>query len=86
VVTISGEEGIGKPDERIFALTLERLAVLPRSAVMVGDSLRRDIAGAQRAGLRTVWVNRTGASLGEGHMPDAQVADLRRLREVVCAL
>ena len=86
VVTISGEEGIGKPDERIFALTLERLAVPPQAAVMVGDSLRRDIAGAQRAGLKAIWVNRAGASLGEGHRPDAQVADLRRLRDVISAL
>jgi putative hydrolase of the HAD superfamily len=85
-VTISGEEGVGKPDERIFALTLERLAVPPQAAVMVGDSLRRDIAGAQRAGLKAIWVNRTGASPGEGHRPDAQVQDLSGLRDVVCAL
>jgi len=86
VVTISGEEGVGKPDERIFALTLERLAVPPHSAVMVGDSLRRDIAGAQKAGLKAIWVNRTGISAGEGHRPDAQVADLCGLRDVLCAL
>jgi len=86
VVTVSGEVGVGKPDERIFALTLERLGVPPHSAVMVGDSLRRDIAGAQRAGLKAIWVNRTGASLGEGHRPDAQVHDLSRLRDVISAL
>jgi putative hydrolase of the HAD superfamily len=86
VVTISGDEGIGKPDERIFALTLDRLAVPPQAAVMVGDSLRRDIAGAQGAGLKAIWVNRTGVSNAEGHRPDAQVQDLCRLRDVIGAL
>jgi putative hydrolase of the HAD superfamily len=86
MITISGEEGIGKPDKRIFALTLDRLAVLPQAAVMVGDSLKRDIGGAQGAGLKAVWVNRAGASLGEGHKPDAQVHDLSHLRDVIRAL
>lgn len=86
VITISGEEGIGKPDERIFALTLERLAVPPRAAVMIGDSLRRDIAGAQGVGLKAIWVNRAGASPGGEHRPDAQVHDLSGLRDVIDAL
>lgn len=86
VVIVSGEVGIGKPDARIFALTLDRLGVLPRAAIMVGDSLRRDIAGAQGAGLKAVWVNRTGTSLGDGYRPDAQVQDLSTLRDVIGTL
>jgi len=86
VITVSGEEGVGKPDERIFALTLDRLAVPPQAAVMVGDSLRRDIAGAQGAGLKAIWVNRFGASNAEGYRPDAQVHNLSRLRDVIDAL
>jgi putative hydrolase of the HAD superfamily len=86
VITISGEEGVGKPDERIFALTLERLAVPPQAAVMVGNSLSRDIAGAQRAGVKAIWVNRTGVGLAEGLRPDAEVQDLSRLRDVISAL
>lgn len=85
-IIISGEEGFGKPDPRIFALALDRLAAHPGTAVMLGDSLDRDIRGAQEAGLKAVWVNRSGTDLREGVNPDAQVADLRDLRAVVCGL
>jgi putative hydrolase of the HAD superfamily len=86
VVTISGEVGIGKPDGRIFALTLDGLAVPPQAAVMIGDNLRRDIAGAQRAGLKAIWVNRTGVSDAEAYRPDAQVHNLSGLRDVISKL
>ena len=43
-----------------------------RHAVMVGDNLRTDIAGGQKVGMATVWVNRWGAIAGD---PDV-TADL----------
>src|ERR1700692_1505145 len=57
-IIISGDHGFGKPDLRIFRLALERLAVAAHDAVMIGDSLNRDIAGARDAGIRTIWINR----------------------------
>ena len=82
-VVISGEVGIGKPEPGIFLLALERLGVSPQAAVMVGDSLARDIQGAQRAGIRAVWLNREGAALLEGVRPDAMVRGLGELAGVV---
>jgi putative hydrolase of the HAD superfamily len=43
-----------KPDARIFTLALERAGCAPEEALFVGDSLPQDIAGANRAGLRSV--------------------------------
>ena len=57
VVVVSGDEGISKPDPRIFHLALERLGVASADAVMVGDSWAADITGASRAGIRAVWFN-----------------------------
>jgi putative hydrolase of the HAD superfamily len=56
-VVVSGDEGISKPDPRIFQVALERLGVTPEEAVMFGDSWAADIVGAARAGIRTVWFN-----------------------------
>lgn len=56
-VVVSGDEGISKPDPRIFSIALERLGVAPAEAVMVGDSWAADIVGAARAGIRPVWFN-----------------------------
>jgi putative hydrolase of the HAD superfamily len=85
-VVVSGEVGIGKPDPRIFHLTLERLGASPAEAAMVGDSLARDIVGARRAGLTAVWVNRAGASRGDPAaeaVPDVEIAGLSELRDVL---
>jgi len=52
---ISGELGVGKPDRRIFEHALELTGAKPKQTLMVGDSLIRDIAGAGKCGITTVW-------------------------------
>lgn len=79
-VLISGEVGIGKPDPRIFHIALERLGAGPEGAIMVGDNPSRDVLGAQRAGIRSVWINRTGAVLPDGAPePDMEIESLTEL-------
>ena len=50
---------VGKPSPEFFARALQALGVPPERALMVGDDLESDVAGAQRAGMRGVLV-RTG--------------------------
>ena len=47
---------IGKPSPRMFRLALQRLNEKARNAVMVGDQLETDVAGASKAGVHTVLV------------------------------
>jgi HAD superfamily hydrolase (TIGR01509 family) len=56
--------GARKPDEAIFQLALKRLGLQPNKAVYVGDSYAYDILGAQRAGLRSILVDRFGTYEG----------------------
>jgi putative hydrolase of the HAD superfamily len=74
----SSAVGIGKPDARIFELALERIGSTAGAAVMVGDNLQRDIAGAQAAGLRGVWIDRDGRDPGDVR-PDARIESLAEL-------
>ena len=83
LVVISGEVGIGKPDAGVFDLALSRLGVEAPAAVMIGDSLGRDIAGARNAGLGAIWVNRTGAPPSEPVQPDHEVANLTEVLNLV---
>lgn len=52
-VIISAEEGLMKPDERIFRLALERLGVAPGEAVFV-DDFAHNITAARLAGLQAI--------------------------------
>ncbi len=59
-VVISEEAGVTKPDQRIFALALDRLGVTAQESVFIGDSWTNDIAGAVNAGMAAVWLNHNG--------------------------
>ena len=70
--------GVAKPDPRIFLEACRLLGVAPQEAVYVGDDLLLDVQGAQRAGLRAVWMNRIGKlnDLPDQVRPDAEVSSL----------
>ena len=79
-IFISGEVGIAKPDPAIFHLALTQLGVAPEEAVMVGDSLTIDVAGARAAGITAVWLNRDGRQPEAGDpAPDYEIASLSEL-------
>jgi len=82
-IIISGEVGIGKPDPRIFLHIANRLDVSPAETVMVGDSLERDILGAQQAGIRPIWLNRAVDSPPEDAVPFDRIASLADLGDAL---
>ena len=83
-VVVSGELGIGKPDPAIFAHALAALDCDAAASAMVGNSLEHDIAGALRAGLRAVWVNRSGESRPSDLSETVpEIATLRELPETL---
>lgn len=73
--------GCAKPDAAIFHAACKELGVAPEDAVYVGDDVLLDVQGAQRAGLRAVWMNRTGSTRHLEHevVPDAIVSDFHEL-------
>jgi putative hydrolase of the HAD superfamily len=70
----SEEVGVQKPDERIFRVALERVGATAEEAVMIGDAWSTDIAGARAAGVRPIWLNRSG-----GRSPDPEVEEIASL-------
>ncbi len=59
-VVRSIDVGCSKPDPAIIHIALERLGIPAAEAVLVGDSEAYDVVAAQRAGIRSVLVNRSG--------------------------
>jgi FMN hydrolase / 5-amino-6-(5-phospho-D-ribitylamino)uracil phosphatase len=81
-VSVAAHElGVAKPDTAIFLAACKELGVAPEDAVYVGDDVLLDVQGAQRAGLRAVWMNRTGSAKHLEHevVPDAVVRDFDEL-------
>jgi putative hydrolase of the HAD superfamily len=62
-IFVEGELGFGKPDPRVFARALRALGAAPHEALMTGNDLHADVAGAQSAGIRAVWVDHARAGL-----------------------
>ena len=78
-LTISGEIGVRKPNIEIFKVACERAGVLPEEAMLVGDTIQNDIVGANRAGMTSVFINRTSDVLVseiEDEQPDYSVSNL----------
>lgn len=80
--------GTGKPDPKIFLAACESMGVAPSEAVYVGDDPLLDVEGAQRAGLRGVWMNREGLRPNRtmpGHIaPDAVCKNMAALERWLC--
>ncbi len=69
--------GCAKPDPRIFAALATAAGVDEASIWHVGDDPLADVDGAYRAGLVSVWMNRTGAEWpDELRRPDIEVRDM----------
>jgi putative hydrolase of the HAD superfamily len=66
VIVIEGEFGAGKPDEAVYRHALDTLCARAADTCMVGDHLDFDVAGAQRLGMRGIWIDRPGAGLPAG--------------------
>ena len=82
-VFVEGELGFGKPDPRVFARALRALGAAPQQALMTGNDLRSDIAGAKAAGIRAVWVDhaREGIPASAPARPDRVVSAIAELLE-----
>jgi len=78
---VEGELGYGKPDQRVFKMALNKLDVRPNQAWMVGDDLERDIAGAQTAGIFSIWhdYKKTGLPAGSMVTPDKTISNITEL-------
>jgi putative hydrolase of the HAD superfamily len=52
----TSEISVAKPHAEAFRMILDALELVPEESVYVGDRLWDDIAGAQQAGMRAIWI------------------------------
>lgn len=72
-----------KPDTEIFLHALKGMNISPGEALYIGDSIFYDMQPAQKAGMYTAWINRTGRPLGGQCLPDVTCDNLQQLRRMI---
>lgn len=76
--------GAAKPDRSIFDAAVQAGGAGAEQTLHVGDHPFYDVHGAQEAGLRTVWVNRSGDDWPDEYTPpDVEVQHVGELAEIV---
>jgi putative hydrolase of the HAD superfamily len=70
------------PDSRIFGEVLKYYSVEPENIIHIGDS-SSDIIGANRMGIKTCWINRTGGEWKYDPKPDYMVKTLSEIADIV---
>ena len=86
LVIASAEEGVAKPDLRIFQITLDRANCKPEEAVILGDRIYNDILPANKIGMTTVWITQGFGGYAEPkaieEQPDYTVNSLVEIAEL----
>lgn len=87
IIMISEEEGLSKPDERLFKKAANAAHCKPHEAVMIGDRIDNDIAPAKKVGFKTVRVRwgifKRQEALSEEERPDMEVSNLSEVPEAL---
>lgn len=81
-VLVSADIGFAKPHPIFFENAIRLAGAGPEQIRMVGDNIRKDIGGAQEAGIRGIWVNRKDREPGD-IQPFAEIGNLLELRNFI---
>ena len=82
--TLSSETaGVAKPDKAIFHQAQQLAGVDLDEMIYVGDDPKRDIIGAQNAGIKAIWFNPTLKPWPGGPAPFAVIQHLAALEDII---
>ncbi len=86
MIVASAEEGVAKPDKRIFEIALDKANCEPQAAVMIGDRVDNDIVPAKALGMKTIWVKQGFGKYwkksSESEQADYEVERLAEILEI----
>lgn len=83
----SQEAGYEKPHPEFMRLCLEKACVEPQECVFVGDSFKKDVAGAVKAGMHAVWYNRERKKCPEDvGLPSGSYSEIHHFDELVSCI
>lgn len=75
--------GAPKPDGAMFKAALAQAKVTAAQAIHVGDSMSMDVIAAKQQGFKAVWANYRDEIWQDSIRPDAEIADIRQLPDII---
>lgn len=82
-VFISEEIGVIKPTKSFFEKVLSAVKEQAENCLMIGDSLRSDVQGANACKMDTCWFNPKGLENKDGIIPRFEIRALQELTEIL---
>ncbi|MCK4858067.1 MAG: HAD family hydrolase [candidate division Zixibacteria bacterium] len=82
-VVFSQDVGVEKPDAGMFFAACKLAGCAPCELMHIGDSLESDVAGVNRIGAVSVWLNRDAKQNDSGIVPDYEIRSLTELADIV---
>lgn len=82
-VTTAENAGFWKPDVRIFYSAMSKPKARPGTSCMIGDHLDRDVRGANRAGMGSVWFNPKKKENLSSVKPHFEISELPALLDII---
>lgn len=81
---ISGDFGFRKPHERLFTAALTAMKMEPSEVLFVGNDMYRDVYGAQRLGIKTIFCqSNKGTPEKQGVKPDYIIYNFSELLNAI---
>lgn len=83
-ILVSEEVGVPKPHPLMFNSMLERINIEASHAIMVGDSLEKDIQGAINVPMPNIWYNPDKLQNNTTIVPDFTITHLSQVKDIIC--
>ena len=80
-ILIEGEQGVGKPEERIYRIAMEKAGTSPGETWMVGDNIIWDVLAPQKLGIKGIWIDNKNKALqnASGEKPFLSISSLSEI-------
>lgn len=82
-IIVSGEVGVSKPDVKIFNILLEKTNLKSDEVIMIGDSLEKDVNGANNAHIKSIWYNPYNENNNTNIVFNYEIKNLIELKEIL---
>lgn len=82
-IIVSEEVNSGKPNPKIFNVLLNKINLKSNEVIMIGDSLEKDIKGAENANIKAIWYNSNNKINNTEIKPYCQITNLIDLKEIL---